>query len=142
MNKDIKNQIGIFPVLAPIAYTATATSGILDTQGYESVAMAVSVGAFTFTGTNKITVTMEESNTTATGDFTTVASAQLIGAYTVLDAAADAGTTQKVGYTGNKRYLRVVLTEAGTVSTVVSVQGIVSNARIQPAADVAVTATT
>ena len=125
MNKDLKSEIGLCPIIDPVAYTATATSDLVDLKGYESCTVVVNVGAGTFNGTDKITITLEESDSTATGTFTTVAAANLIGSWAVVNGtAATANSVQKVGYRGSKRYVRAVLTEAGTVSTVVAVNAI------------------
>ena len=143
MNKDLKSNISICPIIDPVAYTATTTSDLVDTQGFESCVLMVSVGAQTFSATNKITVTVEECDTTADASFTTVAAADLIGSFSVWNGTdADQNEVQKVGYIGSKRYVRVVLTEGGTVSTVVSAYGILGNARHKVEDDLAVTAAT
>jgi len=143
MNKDIESKIALCPIIDPVAITATTTSDLVDTNGFESLAIAVQIGAGTFDGSNLLTLKLQESDTTATGDFTDVASTDLVGAFGLVNGTAfDENSVQSAGYIGDKRYVRLVATETGTVSSVISAVAILSNAREMPADDVAITAAT
>lgn len=143
MNKEINNKIALCNIIDPVAITATTTSDIIDTQGFEALSVVAAMGAGTFDGSNYVTYKLQESDTTATGDFTDVASADLVGAFLVVNGvASDADSVQKVGYIGTKRYVRLVATVTATVSSVISATAILSHARVDVASNVAITATT
>lgn len=143
--KDLYSNIGIVHLLDASNIGATdAKSSILDLNGFDSAVMSVNVGAIgALSDEIYLTPVLQESDTTVDGDFTTVAAADLIGAFTKIDAAAKDQVTQRVGYIGTKRYIRLLLDVTGnTVSCYVSVDGIVSRADDSPVtAPAAVTAT-
>jgi len=144
MNKEINNKIALCNIIDPVAITATTTSDIIDTKGFESLSVVVAMGAGTFTTSNYLTCKLQESDTTTGTDFTDVASADLIGSFLVYNAESDGidqNSVQKVGYRGTKRYVRLVATETGTFSSVISATAILSDARSDVASNVAITAT-
>jgi len=104
--RDLANNIGVVAAVAPAVLTATNTSAAIDLLGFNSAAVVINTGAIVSSG--DFTATIEESDTTTSGDFTTVAAADLVG---TLPAALAASTVYKVGYTGGKRYIRTVLTK-------------------------------
>jgi hypothetical protein len=93
--------------LAPAARTATANGTGVDLANAGSANVHVIVGAVT-DGTH--TPKLQESDDNST--FTDVAAADLNGTF----AAIAANTTQKVGYIGAKRYIRVVSTVSGATT--------------------------
>lgn len=97
--------------IAPAAYTSTQTPATgIDLQGYESATWLIYTGVIT-DGT--WTVTFEESDT-SNADFTEIASADLIGSAPgpfTNAASAFNNKVYKVGYIGQKRYIRCVVTE-------------------------------
>lgn len=143
--RDLHNNLGVVHLLdAQDIVTTDTKSNILDTNGFESAELLVSIGAATpLSGTNYLTPVLEESDTTADGDFTTVAAADKLGSFTAVDGATDDQATQKCGYVGTKRYLRVNLVVTGTLSACnVAVVGLVSHASHRPVtAPAAVSAT-
>ena len=60
------------------------------------------------------TPSLEESSDDST--FTAVAAADLVGSFTVVDGAADDDQAYIVGYSGPKRYVRVVLVTTGATT--------------------------
>jgi hypothetical protein len=143
MNKDIKNKIALCPIIDPVAITATTTSDLVDLQNFESVAIVVQIGAGSFDGSNYLTYKLQEADVTTGTSFTDVATADLVGSFSVVNGtAADANSIQRVGYIGDARYIRLVATETGTVSSVISATAVLGNARELPASDIAVTAAT
>lgn len=129
--RDLYSNIGIVHLLdaQDIATTDTASS-ILDLNGYEGAVIAVNFGAITTPDANSyITPVLQHSDTTAASDFATVDAADVIGAFTKIDAATEDQVTQKVGYIGSKRYIRVNLditdADGGISACLVSVDGIV-----------------
>jgi hypothetical protein len=110
--RDLKNNLG-FTLLRTIHDEAGADhkSDLLDLAGHEGCVLMVVCGALTgVDGTHFVTHTVQESDTTADGDFTAVAAGDLIGAFTKIDAAAEDDVIQRVGYVGGKRYVRIVAT--------------------------------
>ncbi len=136
--KDLKSNIGVVHLLDAKDITTNDTaSNILDLQGFESACILVNVGAITTPDANSyITPVLQESDTTANGDFDPVDAADIIGEFTKIDAATEDQTTQYVGYTGTKRYIRVNIditdSDAGISHALVSVDGIVGDAHISP----------
>jgi len=135
MNKDLHNHIATCMMREPADFTADATTNLVDLAGFESVDVLVTVGALTgVDGSNYLTVTLEECDTTVGTSFTTVASTDLIGAFTVIDSTSEDSVQQRVGYIGGKRYLRVKLDETGTISAgIIGVTALLGNARHQVA---------
>ena len=126
--KSKKGLIGLVQLIKPqdLAHTTTKSS-ILDTQNCGTAEILLSMGVFTgVDGSNYMTPKLQESNTTAEGDFTDVAAADIDGAFTVVNSTAKDETIQRVAYRGSKRYVRAVLTYTGTgiTASLVSVSGL------------------
>lgn len=106
--RDLKNNIDAVASLDPaVRATGTANGSSADLAGYGAAVALVNFGAYT-NGTH--TPSLEHSDDNSA--FAAVAAAELDGSFTPISASA-AGTTQRVGYRGSKRYLRVVMTVAG-----------------------------
>lgn len=108
--KDQKSEITVVTAVAPAVIKTTQTSNAIDLQGYSAATVVLHVGTVT-DGTH--TPKLQESDTTTSGDFTDVAAANLSGTF----AALESDTMQRIGYIGRKRYVRVVITVAGSPST-------------------------
>jgi hypothetical protein len=127
-----------------LAHTDTATAWI-DTQGYNSVEILVTVGALTgVDGDNYLTPVLQHSDTTAASAAAAVDSADIYGAFTKIDATSEDSTVQRVGYCGSKRYVRVNLDYTGTgiSAGIVGVLAVVGHAKSEPAAAPTVAAAT
>ena len=113
MTKDLHNRINTFLSLAPEVATSTPTATVIDTKGYESVEILYVIGnsGDTLSSTVKITPSLQDSDDKDTGFADTTA---LIGSLSVIDAPTEDTVIQRVGYKGNKRYLKPILTLAGT----------------------------
>ena len=127
--KDLSNNI--VPVVSIInaVKTAAGNGTGVDLQGYESATVLVDVGAEgdTLSSSVYFEVSLEESDDDST--YTDVTQADIIdgtiasgGIFLKLDGTAGgnpdtAGGIFRVGYVGNKRYIRVVLAKTGTHST-------------------------
>lgn len=108
MMRDLKSNILAQPSLNPAAeIDATATGTGVDLRGYDSATALVHIG--TVTGT--WTPSLEESDDDST--YSAVDAADLIGEFEAVTTAND-NAVQEVGYRGNARYIRVVLTETAT----------------------------
>ena len=136
-------NIGVVPLLVPANRTASAVSARVETQNYDSVAFAVSVGATgdTWSGTNRVELALQESDDNST--FTAVADSdtlhvvsggQATGTFMVFNANSQGSQVYETGYRGNKRYVRVALTNYGTTSvgTPMDVLAILGRPRMAP----------
>lgn len=131
---DGKSSIAIDESLnAIVKATDTDCTGV-DSQGFSTVTHVVNVGAngITFSTTNKVEIELEESDDNAT--FTDVTSNTSVvggtvgtnGLWQTIDADGDCNAVYAIGYTGPKRYSRVVLNFSGThgTGTIFGVTGI------------------
>ncbi|WP_323009828.1 hypothetical protein [Paracoccus sp. (in: a-proteobacteria)] len=109
--RDLYSNIAATLALAPAVQAAAATGATIDLQAVRSVAFVVNTGAIV--GSGDFGVTIQESDTTTSGDFADAAAA-------VIDADApatlEASTSYRLGYRGFKRYVRLSLTKAGGTS--------------------------
>lgn len=139
--RDAHNQVKVQRVIAPLAIgaNATKTGKIIDRKGYSGVEFLASYGAVTTTGTIVTLVVFEGD---VTGTMTSVADADLLGteALASLPVQATARTSEvgknvskRVGYKGNKRYVRVDAVQTGTTSVgCVSVEALLFNPENAP----------
>ena len=147
MNKELHNNIATCLAYEPTNVTNYTDfySNLIDTQGYESVEVMAIISALTgVDGSNSLLPSLEECDTTVNGSFTAVASTDLIGAFTLIDAASEDSVVQRVGYIGNKRYIRVKFDYTGTgiSAGVVGVVGVLGNPRHAPVTTVTPVAAT
>ena len=115
MRRDLKNNIATVLLTEPFnAVATTVVSSILDTAGFEGIEIEAIIGELTGVGAaNHLTPILQESDTIAAATFTSVAVADMIGAFTKVDAITKDSLIQRVGYIGKKRYVRVNFVYAG-----------------------------
>jgi hypothetical protein len=106
---------------------ATDTNGTgIDLRGYDSAVIiagaatpiGVSSGSITdlaYGGGRAMVFELEESDDNST--YTDVAAADMIGSFPANRTSGTDGITSKVGYIGDKRYIRVVANISGSAST-------------------------
>ncbi|MBX9759163.1 MAG: hypothetical protein K2Y29_10340 [Beijerinckiaceae bacterium] len=119
--RDMHNNISVLHAISP---QAVGTSGIaggklsdaLDRRGYDQVEFVYSSGASASVA-DTITPVVYEGDTT-NGSFTSVANADLLGTEAALTLTA--AKSGRVGYQGNKRYLKIRLYGTGTATAVVA----------------------
>lgn len=117
------NTEAAFGLLATLSGVTPAKGNIVDMQGWNSLDFHVQTGTVTDAGTSSgFSFEVQESDTTADADFAAVADADLIGlesALTVTSDDDDNVAVGKIGYRGEKRYVRIVATgTTGTDATV------------------------
>lgn len=99
--------------------TAAVASSLVDVQGFNAMDITVSTGTITDAGdASGWTIKMQESDTTAGADFTDVVAADAINGVVAVTRTLDTDDDMvvgRLGYTGRKRYVRVVAT--GTASS-------------------------
>ena len=111
--------------------TDTTTNGdIIDTQGYDSILLAIQAGTITL-GT--LTPIVQEGDASNLSDASAVADADLnpTEALTTF-AVTDDNVVKRIAYTGNKRYIRLQLVSAASANAVVGAQAILANASSAP----------
>lgn len=109
--RDLYSNIAATLALAPAVQAAAATGATIDLQAARSVAFVVNTGAIV--GDGDFGVTIQESDTTTSGDFADAAAAVID---TDAPATLEASTSYRLGYRGFKRYVRLSLTKAGGTS--------------------------
>ncbi|MDX8517964.1 hypothetical protein [Mesorhizobium dulcispinae] len=126
--RDLANNIAAVQAVAPAVLTATNTSAAIDLLGYNSAAVIINTGAIV--GAGNFTPKLQESDASGSG-YTDVAAADLVGTF---PAALAAASVVKVGYTGNRRYVRTVLTLNSGTSIAAGAVVIKGNAASKPSA--------
>jgi hypothetical protein len=110
--------------LAPQTLTADANTAGIDCQSINSLAFIVAVGAFAFSGTNKIGLKLQHSDDNVTFVDVTQVYEGVAPLVKELDTPAEQSQTHLVEYRGGKRYARLQLDISGTVSVATSVVAI------------------
>jgi|GEM_PF-920646 len=150
------HETQLVPMLINQAINNTDTNtGLAERRGAEETLILVSCGNFTgLDSDSTLELFLEESDSTAAASFTRVAvkdmirdtthpqtsavlsSAATAGLFGTLNADAEDSTIYRVGYKGNKRYLRVALDfttgTGGITAAPVSVMAILGRAAHQP----------
>lgn len=127
-NRDGATRLSPLTAIAAATLAADNTPGAIDLRDYQSATLLLSVGigGITFTGSNKIEFVLTHSDDDAV--YVNVTDDDVIkdslapatitnGIVRALIAAHAAGTVQKLGYTGGKRYLKLLADFSGTHGT-------------------------
>lgn len=144
--KDLHNNVRVLRAIEPKAIGTTgiangALSAALDRRGFESAEFVFMHGTAGATG-DTTSVIIYEGDTTG-GSFTSVADADLLGseANAGLPAQATARTSgvgqniaTKLGYRGNKRYLKCRMYGVGHATGIVAAALVLSNPHRAPLA--------
>lgn len=127
MRDGISNIQLIRGAVQTLSGTTANASALIDRRGFGSLTVFLETGTVTDAGTaSGFTMVLQHSDTTVAGDFVTVDATELIenstGATTVTVTADTDDDILKngVGYVGNKRYVRALVT--GTTLTDAEVQ--------------------
>lgn len=110
-SRDLKSNVSPASSVLPLLRTASVNGSGVDLREFDSATAIVHAGTVT-DGTH--TPKLQESADNST--FTDVATADLQGSFTAITSSADDGV-QQVGYLGDLRYIRVVITATGSPST-------------------------
>lgn len=114
--RDHNDQLDVALSLVPAARVNGTFNGTgVDLRGYDSAMLVVSFGAYT-DGAHTPSLQHSDDNSS----FTTVAAAEITAAFTVVNSAGGANSTQRVGYLGSKRYVRALLTVTGATTGALS----------------------
>lgn len=126
--RDLANNITVKPAIFPVAARTDNTavvSTILDTFGFGSSMLALITGVNTDTNAT-FAALLEESNDSGMAGANAVADSDMIGteALAGFTAADDDSKTRKLGYVGNKRYIRATVTPSGNDSGNIFLAGV------------------
>lgn len=117
--RDLMNSIHTVTAIAPVAARTDNTaivSSIIDTLGYGSATFALAIGTNTDVNAT-FAVTMDEGDASDLTGSNAVAAADLVGTYALAGYTfGDDTETRKIGYVGNKRYIRLTVTPSGNDS--------------------------
>jgi hypothetical protein len=131
--RDLANHLEVRRAISPAAATADNTayvSQIIDLAGFQSLVFAILLGALADADAT-FTVLVEHGDVANLSDAAAVADAGLTGT----EAAAgfnfgDDNKVRKIGYVGNKRYVRLTVTPANNTGNVfLAAVAILSNTR-------------
>lgn len=114
MKFDIANDIHPIRAISPVVGTddTPLVSQIIDTQGYNSLAFLIATGTLADADAT-FTVLVEEGDAANLSDAAAVADKHLTGTETLASFAfGDDDETRKIGYVGDKRYVRLTITPA------------------------------
>lgn len=126
--RDLASNINVKSAIVPVAARTDNTaivSTILDTQGFNSAVLALTIGTNTDTNAT-FAVLLEESNDSGMSGANAVADGDLIGteALAGFTAADDDTKARKLGYIGHKRYIRATVTPSGNDSGNIFLAGV------------------
>jgi hypothetical protein len=137
--RDLLNHVQLVSAIPPAAATADNTpwvSAIIDTKGFGSAMFALNFGALADADAT-FAVVMHDGDDAALADAAVVDPTQLLGT-TALAAATfdDDNEPRKLGYIGDKRYIRLTVTPAAnTGNAFLSAVAILGHAAMQPTAN-------
>lgn len=117
--KDLHNHIKPVPAISPAAARTDNTaieSAIIDRKGFESLEFLINIGTNTDTNAT-FAVLVEDGDDSGLSDNAAVADAELLGTEALAGfTVADDVECRKIGYVGNKRYVRLTITPAANDS--------------------------
>jgi hypothetical protein len=120
MNRDLMNNVHIIRAISPVVVTdnTAQVSEIIDTYGYNSLTFAIATGTLSDADATVVALVEDGDSATLT-DAAAVADAQLLGTEALAGLTfADDNETRKIGYVGNKRYVRLTLTPANNTGNI------------------------
>ncbi len=115
MQRDLLNNIHTQVALAPVVATnaTVLTTSTIDTLGYNSLVFATLLGTIAGTGVTG-TVQVFDGDVSDMSDEAVVAANELVGTLSLAGfIQTDDGESRKIGYVGNKRYVRMKITPTG-----------------------------
>lgn len=126
--KDTFSNFKAVQAVVPAVKTAAADGDAIDMQGFNSALIVVNAGAVA--GDGEFSVKLQESDQSGSG-FTDVAPVDQHGE---APAAIEANSVVKLGYVGDKRYIRVAVTKGGGTSIALGAVAILGHAAVSPVA--------
>jgi len=119
--RDLKNNIDAAHSLEPAVRPTGTYNGVgVDLAGYGAAMLLVHFGAYT-NGTH--TPGFEHSDDNAS--FSAITAADLEGSLSAVNSSGGVNTLQRVGYRGNKRYVRATMVVASGATGAASAASII-----------------
>lgn len=124
--RDFCNNIQVKRAISPVVVTdnTAQVSQIIDRQGYDSLTFVIALGTLSDADTT-VVVLVEEGDAANLSDAAAVADADMISqtSGTAPEAAAsfqfdDDNEVRKIGYIGNKRYVRMTITPSANTGNI------------------------
>lgn len=116
--KDLASNIDVKRVISPVSVADNTgqVGQIIDRRGFDSVTFMIATGSVADADAT-FTVLLEESDDSGMSGGNAVADADLIGTEALAGFQFDDDNEcRKLGYVGNKRYLRLTITPANNAS--------------------------
>lgn len=116
--RDLARNINPIRAISPVsvADNTPQVSQIIDRRGYDSLTFIIATGSIADADAT-FTVLVEEDDAPGFGTATAVADADLVGTELLAGFQFDDDNeTRKIGYIGNKRYVRLTITPANNAS--------------------------
>lgn len=150
MSADMKNMLNLVRMGgATLSGVTPANTSLVDMQGYEGLTVYLTTGTVTDAGdANGFTMKLQHSDSTLGSSFVDCTAAEVIptsAGATTIQVTADTDddiAVNSIGYRGNRRYVRAVITGTTGTNAVVVVFGIRSTNSSASAPVAAVTAPT
>jgi len=137
--KDLHNNTTDVVILAAVVVAATGNSGDIDLAGCNACEFVINTGVDAGTGlgaSHNLVFSLTEADddgTGSAGDYTAVASADILGTVPTIDSTDEDATVYRFGYTGACRFVKLTWTETGTVSMPVGITMTKGHLRDSPA---------
>lgn len=137
-NNDIHNNVAIRKVISPISQAGNAAmvGAIIDRLGFNALEFAITLGTLTTAGT-AYTALLEDADEVAFNvTNAAVVDADLLGTEALASFVdSEINTTKKLGYKGNKRFVRLTMTPSGnTGASTMGAVAILGSAELSPVA--------
>ena len=126
-NRDIHNDIHVVPLIVPVAARTDNTaivSAIIDTANYNACEFVIVTGTNTDANAT-FAVTVDEGDASNLSDAVAVTDSKLVGTLALAGFTfGDDNECRKLGYVGNKRYVRLTVTPTGNDSGNIFISGV------------------
>lgn len=122
MRSGLNTELALANTITAAALTTNSSGLGVDLSNYSSCVFVVATGTTT-DGT--WTPAAQESDTDVSTAYTAITATDLDGSFAAFTASRTAGTITEVGYKGTKRYVRLVVTSSGTITTGAVITGFV-----------------
>ncbi|MBI1243768.1 MAG: hypothetical protein GC202_02090 [Alphaproteobacteria bacterium] len=119
--RDLMNNVHPVRAISPVSVSddTALVSQIIDRKGYESLTFLIAMGSLADAGAT-FTALVEHDDDAALGSAAAVPDDMLVGTEVLASFnQGDDNETRKIGYIGDKRYVRLTITPAGNASAAV-----------------------
>lgn len=133
--RDLYSNLTFRRAISPVsvADNTAQVSQIIDRQGFDSLVFAIATGSIADADAT-FAVLVEDDDASGFGTAAAVADSELNGTEALAGFQFDDDNeTRKIGYIGNKRYVRLTITPSGNASAaVLCAVAVLGNAALKP----------